>query len=627
MPALFGNPWLNAGALTLSFAPDGTPIAGCRQGAPGTTQPSALFDALSGAGTADQWQTEILRAFQTWAVNANINIGLVPDGGGAFGTYGASGDLRIGANAGTGEVIAINSPYNALAGAWSGDVLLNTTKNFSVGARPGRYDLFTVMLDEAGNVFGLEDNATDQSSALYGSYVGAKTGLTPGDAAAIQRLYGARTPDAFEGAGNGTRATATRLVPAPARNGVAAVGADLTTMSDVDYYTFTTGADTTSLTVRLGTVGKSLLAAKVSVYDSTGALVGTATSAGPLATQDLVLTVAGVRPGADYTVKVERATDDVFGIGRYDLSVGYNAAPPTAPAAVQPPAVTAANNSLATAAPLAAGAGSGGAWFTQRGAIAAASSANYYTLTAPATPSTALIVSVRSDAPGALFTAVTVYDASGTAVASELLADGADGRVVVQVAHPVASGTYYLKVESVSRGAAGRTGAYTLLANFTQPAVSLAGVATDTLTAARAASYTTLSVAETKLFHFVLSATSSDPATVSGMRMIIYGSDFRVVATLTADAGATSSGAVLLSAGTYYVKFEAATRTGVALPPLTYTLRTAILSDPIDPFAPADPTLPAPAPAPADPFTVSQQADPIYLALPLFDPWATPWVP
>src|SRR3954465_7377088 len=92
-PATWNNPWPDAAHLTLSFAPDGTPV-----GAAG----SSMYSLLSRYHTAD-WQLAALRAFQTWAVNANINVSVLADGGQPFGTDGAPqgdtrfGDVRLGA--------------------------------------------------------------------------------------------------------------------------------------------------------------------------------------------------------------------------------------------------------------------------------------------------------------------------------------------------------------------------------------------------------------------------------------------------------------------------------------------------------------------------------------------------
>src|SRR5262245_2358803 len=88
VPTSFGTGWADPGHLTLSFAPDGTTTPG---------GPSSLGTTLSGVGSSAAWQREILRAFQTWAVNANVNIGLVADSGPALGTPGSvQGDARFG---------------------------------------------------------------------------------------------------------------------------------------------------------------------------------------------------------------------------------------------------------------------------------------------------------------------------------------------------------------------------------------------------------------------------------------------------------------------------------------------------------------------------------------------------
>src|SRR5947209_7145490 len=66
--ATFGVPWHDADHLTISFVPDGTPIAAHK---------SDLFATLNAQAPTPAWQRDILRAFQTWAVNANINLGVV----------------------------------------------------------------------------------------------------------------------------------------------------------------------------------------------------------------------------------------------------------------------------------------------------------------------------------------------------------------------------------------------------------------------------------------------------------------------------------------------------------------------------------------------------------------------
>ena len=70
----WGIPWPSPTTLTLSFVPDGTNVSGT---------PSNLF-ALLGPNTS-VWETEILQAYQTWAIESNINIGLVSDDGAPWG--------------------------------------------------------------------------------------------------------------------------------------------------------------------------------------------------------------------------------------------------------------------------------------------------------------------------------------------------------------------------------------------------------------------------------------------------------------------------------------------------------------------------------------------------------------
>src|SRR2546422_373311 len=74
-PATFGTPWPDPQHLTLSFAPDGTK---------GGTSTSTLFQMLNAKAATATWQVEVLRAFQTWAMNGNINIAVAADGGQAL---------------------------------------------------------------------------------------------------------------------------------------------------------------------------------------------------------------------------------------------------------------------------------------------------------------------------------------------------------------------------------------------------------------------------------------------------------------------------------------------------------------------------------------------------------------
>src|SRR5580765_7862496 len=60
----------NDAYLTLSFAADGTSVAG---------QGNALVAKFNAIAPQNVWEDAILQAFQTWAVRTNADVGIVPD--------------------------------------------------------------------------------------------------------------------------------------------------------------------------------------------------------------------------------------------------------------------------------------------------------------------------------------------------------------------------------------------------------------------------------------------------------------------------------------------------------------------------------------------------------------------
>ena len=157
--AAIGLPWRDPTHLTLSFAPDGTSIAG---------DSSDLFQDLdSQFPNAAAWQGDIVRAFQTWAAQTNISVGLVADNGAPFGVAGLMqgdprfGDIRIGARPMSPEVMAITVPPDPyMSGTLSGDMILNSSADLNPS------DLFDVALHEAGLALGLGES-TDPASVMY----------------------------------------------------------------------------------------------------------------------------------------------------------------------------------------------------------------------------------------------------------------------------------------------------------------------------------------------------------------------------------------------------------------------------------------------------------------------------
>ena len=113
VPATFGVAWPDPQHLTVSFAPDH---------AAGNGAPTGLFHTLRDTASTAVWQTEILRALQTWAVQANIDIGLVDDTGLAIGASGALqgdqrfGDIRLSARREGTDALALTAPVDVNGG-------------------------------------------------------------------------------------------------------------------------------------------------------------------------------------------------------------------------------------------------------------------------------------------------------------------------------------------------------------------------------------------------------------------------------------------------------------------------------------------------------------------------------
>jgi hypothetical protein len=530
VPATWGNPWPDAPHLTLSFAPDGTQVG---------DRTSVLFQSLNPYSSSSAWQLAILRAFQTWAVNANVNVSAVPDGGQPFGTQGAiQGDPRFGdvrlaafamdANGATGnDVLAIASPFEVAGGTWSGDVKLNTAYTFGTGGA-GQYDLYTILLHEAGHVFGLEHSA-DPASIMYEDYLGARTGLSAGDVAALQSLYGARTPDAFEGStGNNQRSAAASLNLLSNSGGILSLqaDADVTTNQDVDWYKFTTLLNTGAVTLQLKTSGISSLAPRVTVYNSAGAVVASAISTNPF-NGDLSLRLNGVSLLSTYYVKVEGSRSDAFGIGGYQLKVNELAIinPLTGAVAnvVQNTTTTLlnvdlhTNDTFLTALNLGQLLQKGDSRFAYvfKGSISDSRDVDFYRFTTPSATGPAanvLTAMIWGLDPNGLYPKVIVYDANQNVVAASVLVNEA-GSYTIQIPNAVAGATYYVEALASNPQGTHNVGNYFLGIDFSTKAVSLQTFASSTLDASTPQAFGTLAVVETQLLHLVLSADTHDGRT------------------------------------------------------------------------------------------------------------------
>ena len=127
MLTVFGNAWPDARNLAVSFPTDGVEVG---------SYANDINQTLDQIATRQQWQELSLRAFQTWAIHADINVGLRNDYDNGFGTPGMTvgdprfGEFRIGAFPQQG-VLANSVPFQAVAGTYSGDLLLNSNEQFT----------------------------------------------------------------------------------------------------------------------------------------------------------------------------------------------------------------------------------------------------------------------------------------------------------------------------------------------------------------------------------------------------------------------------------------------------------------------------------------------------------------
>ena len=584
-PARFGTPWPDGENLTLSLAPNATPIGG---------QPGDFASLLARLGPAAR--LDVLRAFQAWAARANVNFGLVGDDGSAFGTAGPPqgdarfGDVRVGGRPLPADVLAVTAPFN-YADNYSGDVVVNTAARFG----PGGVDLYTALLQEAGHALGI-GHSPDPAAVMYDYYRGARAGLSAGDVAAVQLLYGARSPDRYEGAGgNDTRGTATRYL--------GDLTADLTTPADADVYKVTAGLLVSRLTVNLNAAGLSLVTARVEILDANGTVLKSAAATDPTA-NDLTVTLDHVRGGATYYVRVSAARPDVFGVGSYRLSVDQQSLLSGVTGLVNG-LVDLANNTLLAATSLLTNALAVGPQTEYSGAdrFTSASDVDYYRVTVPPSADgkpVNLVVMAWGQGGAVLNPWVTVQDVSGRTVAGEVAtADGVT--TTLQFRGLVPGGTYFLKFKSDT----GSVGAYRFSADLRTDPLFVPKDGTGTLTASHPSAAGTFELAQSGQVHFLLSA---EGAAGAAAELVVTDSAGRVVARIAAAAGRGRSADVFLPAGTYTVTV----RSAGTVADVAYAIGLAVITDPVGPRSadpttnpdapPGDATGPsAPPPPPSDP--------------------------
>jgi hypothetical protein len=314
-----GNAWPHPQLVTISFEPDGTNLGGVS---------SNLVGTFNAKWATNVWQNQILRAAQVWAQQTGLNFTVITDNGGAIGSGSYQqgdpnmGDIRIG---------GFNFQSSTLASAYlpppvnnysiAGDIEFNTGQPFNIGTT---YDLFTVAAHEFGHALGLLHSSV-ANAIMYGSYNTRKTALNSDDIAGIQAIYGSVPVDSVS---NSSFATATDLTGQVSGSTLAALvtGQDLTTTSDVDYYTVTAPTGTSgTFTLTVQSSGISLLDPTVTVYAADQATVlGSATPSITYRTgTSLTVTVSNVAAGQQMYIKVNSYDATAFGTGAYEMTLNF----------------------------------------------------------------------------------------------------------------------------------------------------------------------------------------------------------------------------------------------------------------------------------------------------------------
>ena len=596
----FGTPWPDSRDLAISIPSDGVEVG---------RYDNNLSQTLDQVAARDDWEELVIRAYQTWTIHADINIGLRNDFDMDFGAPGLMtsdprfGEFRIGAFPQEG-LLANSLPFQTLAGTYSGDLLLNSNEQFTyhdwandLGPDPASLgeldrDLFSLLLHEAGNTLGLEDSESEDS-VMFRQYTVPKGVLTQEDITRIQDLYGHRT-DPFEANPNEDIATST-LMPTPvgfdASQHVIRTRGSLLSGSDVDVYELTPESGHDSVTLKLKARGISLLLSDLQVFDSSGQIL--ASSVAPRVTDnDHHLEITGLSDQSPIYIQVA-ATDpqDVYAVGDYELVVDYrdqatqDADLVLAGHRVGPESLftnfdlvdneSDLNETKPTATSLSSQPFDSGR-FEAQGAIASAGDVDWYKVKAPATESTRLLVSVAGVGQDAAAVQVNIVGENGENV-------GATGRLhhdgtwELEVTQPIAGADYYLRISVDPNSTASSVGNYVTTAHFETPNAQMNQLAAGDVTS-EVDEYIRWTAGVTKLYRFDFNVEGANEG--DGAYLAIYDAHTREIRMLVrAEAGQTRNALAWLQQGDYILRFTVFSDDPQTTSTVNYSLLAEGLSD------------------------------------------------
>jgi hypothetical protein len=217
--------------------------------------------------------------------------------------------------------------------------------------------------------------------------------------------------------------------------------------------------------------------------------------------------------------------------------------------------------------------------------ITAAGQGNFYQVTAPNLPTAGaerLTVTAASTDAFGLNPYIGVFNSANAPVPSTVINNG-NGTFTVQLSGVAVGTLCYVEVSALA-GATQNVGHYALSVEFDHDAATtFQQLATAAMTHSATVGYQSLSVTQSELTEFSLSASIGTSTVASAVRMSIYDQNNNQVFTTVGFAGQPlSTGYIFLESGiNYTVRYNAATQTGAALPNLSWSLAAQALSNPL----------------------------------------------
>jgi hypothetical protein len=359
-------------------------------------------------------------------------------------------------------------------------------------------------------------------------------------------------------------------------------GAAITSTMQSDLYSFTSPGLLNSVSISLKTWGFGISSPTVTVYDALKTVVAQASPSDASGTVSLNFTALGLN--SKYYIKVDNSLATSFAIGTYNLQVGKGSSGQAAGATqvsvstLNQPAGTASNPTNFNPLP------GSNSEFRLIASLNSSAPLNAYKLNAPGGSlgkSGFMTVTVMGLDNNAFAPVLTVTDSAGNPVASQVLS-AENGTEVIQVACTPTASAYEIQVSGGPAGAAISTGDYFLGVTFGATGASFQSIASGTLATASASQTSSLTLDSDEIYRLVLTAGTGTAG--SGIAMSVTDASGNVVAALTSLAGQSSSLALRLAEGTYFVTVTAINPPVGQWTPLPFVLTGTDLSDPIKGF-------------------------------------------